>query len=158
MVSLDNRRKIDFIPTRRRYPALSYEPGNWDVRAGDHIYMNISWWDNGYTGYTSLTNLRTGQTIQHQQQAYDNLPSLGVTADLIFEEPTDSNWDVYALPSFSPATFYGNRACRTDGTCEQPGARGQQKVDIASNDYNYYYTQTSVHDDGSVCVEYVYDY
>ncbi|CEJ83095.1 hypothetical protein VHEMI03123 [[Torrubiella] hemipterigena] len=117
-------------------------PSKWyDTRlsfqAGDNIRMTVSA-SSATDGTTTLTNLRTGQTVT--QQWYGMAPICGNTAEWIVEDFT--GYDGYHVPlaNFGSIPFYNTVASGNRGNVNAVGAdivnivvNGRYKTDCGSN-------------------------
>ncbi|RSL96825.1 hypothetical protein CDV31_013291 [Fusarium ambrosium] len=96
------------------------------ISEGDHIHVVVETTNNGYHGTTTLTNLNTGKTYKHSQDAPvtwrgPTWPSQGATAEWIVEAGTYLNGPQYILPDWDTATFRNARACYDNGECALAG-------------------------------------
>ncbi|KAJ3459955.1 hypothetical protein MRS44_016028 [Fusarium solani] len=120
------------------------------ISEGDHIHVVVETTNNGYHGTTTLTNLNTGKTYKHSQDAPvkwrgPTWPSQGATAEWIVEAGTYLNGPQFILPDWGTATFRNARACYDNGECAFAGDgipdQGLMSA-ILWNDTNMLYTRS----------------
>lgn len=136
----------------QRFPAPSREPVDFPIDPGDRIHINVSIWNGGYNGRISLTNLRTGRTTQHVEQAVQSHPLRGDTAAFMLRDSTDSSNKASELSAFRSAGFLDGRVCKADGACFRAGRRNHQRLEMVRD--NSTLTETIV-EDGKIQIKFV---
>ncbi|CAG8983541.1 hypothetical protein HYALB_00004342 [Hymenoscyphus albidus] len=128
------------------------------MNEGDHIYINVSTADLGYTGTIVLTNLNTTQewTITRPSPVTPRGPTWhapGWSAEWIAEAATygpETMYRKYILADFGNATFLDPKVCRTDNVCLGPEGQNTTIWDLVDDKL---YSRTSVGKD--VTIEYL---
>lgn len=120
------------------YPSKYYDE-RLSFYAGDYVRMTVSA-SSATSGNTTMTNLRTGQTVS-QQYYNTGYPLCGATAEWIVEDyGNDNGQGQVPFANFGSVTFQNTYASGPDGNYNAAGSNivnmyinGRQKTDCGAN-------------------------